>query len=414
MLFYQDAQVKKKFGNRSGQKKTNIFSGQIFLVSLQRRFYIQSHGIEIIMLNPLLYIGLSQAFFAAFIVLTKKPRLLSDVFLGIWLLMIVAETGITLFVETVSFSNPLLNMSIVLQVIYMPLMYLYVSTAISEKPKFAPTYLRHFLPFILIFALIFIFRNEPIFWDDQGRASSFIFALRFIFGAYFLLSIVLYSRLILQALRRHQHKIKDSFSYTSERITLNWLKFVLFLFVVAFIGHIIVGALADRIHYPFDPRLFVRIALTVFTFGVSYFGVKQPTLYDNSQSSDKISESKKYERSGLNDKTARAYQTKLQHYMESEKPYLDPELTIKDVAERLKISRHHITQVINEQLHKNFFMWINDYRVREVKQRLLDEKYAHLTIVAIAYDCGFNSKSTFNSIFKKETGKTPSEYRRQQ
>jgi AraC-like DNA-binding protein len=365
------------------------------------------------MLKPLLYIGLSQAFFAAFIVLTKKPRLLSDVFLGIWLLMIVAETSITLFLETVTFSTPILNITIVLQVVYMPLMYLYVSTAISEKPKFSLAYVKHILPFMVVFALIFLFRNEPIFWDDQGRASSFIFALRFIFGAYFLVLIVLYTHLILKALRQHQHKIQDSFSYTSERITLNWLKFVLFLFVAAFLGHIIVGALADRIHYPFDPRVFVRIALTVFAFGVSYFGVKQPTLYEDTRPSDKTSESKsKYERSGLTDHTARTYQNKLQQYMESEKPYLDPELTIKDVADRLKISRHHITQVINENLQKNFFTWINEYRVQEVKQRLLDDKFSHLTIVAIAYDCGFNSKSAFNSIFKKETGQTPSEFRR--
>lgn len=365
------------------------------------------------MLIPLLYIGLSQAFFAAFLVLTKKPRLLSDIFLGIWLLMIVAETGITLFLETVSFSTSTLNISIVLQAVYMPLMYLYVSMAISEKPHITPAHLKHILPFLLIFILIYLFRREPIFWDDEGRASSFVFALRFIFGGYLLLSIVLYTHLILKALRQHQHKIQDSFSFTSERITLNWLKFVLFLFVIAFVGHIIFGALADRIDYPFDPRLFARIALTIFAFGVSYFGVKQPTLYEDSNPSTQKAETRgKYERSGLSDKAAQRYQQKLQQYMEHEKPYLDPELTITDVADALNVSRHHITQVINEKLNKNFFTWINEYRVHEVKQRLLENKLAHLTIVAIAYDCGFNSKSAFNSIFKKATGQTPSEFRR--
>ena len=111
---------------------------------------------------------------------------------------------------------------------------------------------------------------------------------------------------------------------------------------------------------------------------------------------------------------AKEYETQLQNYMKIEKPFLDPELTIKDVADHLHISRHHITQVINEKLGKNFFTWINEYRVEEVKERLLNPDYSHLTIVAIAYDCGFNSKSAFNSIFKKETGRTPSEFRRVQ
>lgn len=76
------------------------------------------------MLIPLLYIGISQAFFAAILVLTTKPQKLSDFFLKLWLLLIVAETGITLSLETVSFSTPTLNFSIVLQIVYMPLMYL--------------------------------------------------------------------------------------------------------------------------------------------------------------------------------------------------------------------------------------------------------------------------------------------------
>lgn len=366
------------------------------------------------MLIPLLYVGLSQAFFAAFLILTKKPRLLSDVFLSAWLLLIVAETGVTLFLETVSFSTPTLNFSIVLQIVYMPLMYFYVKMLITENPRLVPAHIKHLVPVLFFLILIFVLRREPIFWDTEGKAPFLIFGMRFIFGGYFLFSILFYSYLILKTLRLHQHKIKDSFSYTSECLTLNWLKFVLFLFVLAFVGQILFGALADRIDYLFDPRLFVRIALTIFAFGVSYFGVKQPSLYqqEHVDGGQTIETKGKYKRSGLNDKTAQGYQQKLQKYMEEKKPYLDPELAINDVAHQLHISRHHITQVINENLHKNFFTWINEYRVREVKQRLLDEKFSHLTIVAIAFDCGFNSKSAFNSIFKKETGQTPSEFRR--
>ena len=96
--------------------------------------------------------------------------------------------------------------------------------------------------------------------------------------------------------------------------------------------------------------------------------------------------------------------------MENEKPYLNNRLGLKDVAEYLNISVHHLSQVINEQLDKNFFDFVNDYRVTEVKNLLRDPKHKQFTLLAIAYDCGFNSKSSFNSVFKKITGLTPSSY----
>ncbi len=75
------------------------------------------------------------------------------------------------------------------------------------------------------------------------------------------------------------------------------------------------------------------------------------------------------------------------------------------------IPRHYITQILNEKHKKNFFTFINEYRVKEVIERLIDPRYRHYTILAIAFDSGFNSKTTFNSIFKTQTGLTPSEFR---
>jgi AraC-like DNA-binding protein len=75
------------------------------------------------------------------------------------------------------------------------------------------------------------------------------------------------------------------------------------------------------------------------------------------------------------------------------------------------IPRHYITQVLNENYKKNFFTFINEYRVREVIERFSDQKFDHYTILAIAFDAGFNSKSTFNTIFKSQIGITPSKYR---
>jgi AraC-like DNA-binding protein len=108
----------------------------------------------------------------------------------------------------------------------------------------------------------------------------------------------------------------------------------------------------------------------------------------------------KYQRSGLTDVMADKIQSDLENYMITSRIYRKSQLNITDIAAQLDIPRHYITQVLNEHLHKNFFTWINDYRIADAKRKLKDKINAHLTILAIAYDSGFNSKSSFNSIFK--------------
>ncbi len=100
--------------------------------------------------------------------------------------------------------------------------------------------------------------------------------------------------------------------------------------------------------------------------------------------------------------------------MEEVRPWLQRDLTIHDVSEALDFPQHYLTQTINEDLGKNFYTLVNEYRVEEFKKRLLDPKNAHLTVLAIAHDAGFNSKSTFNTVFKKLEGMTPSQYRKRQ
>jgi len=98
--------------------------------------------------------------------------------------------------------------------------------------------------------------------------------------------------------------------------------------------------------------------------------------------------------------------------MEDEKPYLDNRLSLKQLAELIDLTTNHLSQIINEKLNKNFFDFINEYRIKEVKQNLSNPKLQHYTLLAIAFQSGFNSKSSFNDIFKKNTGLTPSEYQK--
>lgn len=121
---------------------------------------------------------------------------------------------------------------------------------------------------------------------------------------------------------------------------------------------------------------------------------------------------KKYKTSTLDQDKAEEIVKKLIHLMEYEKVYRDEKVSLKSLAQELSTSYHQLSQVINEELHKNFFDLINSYRIAEAKKRLVDPKEETRSILAIAYDVGFNTKAAFNRVFKKYTHMTPSQFRK--
>ena len=97
-------------------------------------------------------------------------------------------------------------------------------------------------------------------------------------------------------------------------------------------------------------------------------------------------------------------------YLDESKPYLNKNLTIGEMADSIEIPAYQLSQLINDQLGQSFFEFINSYRVKEVKVRFFDSKFSNLTLLGIAMECGFNSKASFNRIFKQLTNQTPTEY----
>ena len=103
---------------------------------------------------------------------------------------------------------------------------------------------------------------------------------------------------------------------------------------------------------------------------------------------------------------------KLLNLIDTEKLYLNPQISLADLAERMSLSSKHLSQVINQSFDKSFFDFINSYRVREVQRILKESNDDKLTVLEAMYEAGFNSKSSFNTAFKKETGQTPTEFRK--
>jgi AraC-like DNA-binding protein len=166
-------------------------------------------------------------------------------------------------------------------------------------------------------------------------------------------------------------------------------------------------------YIPFDPYFVTFGFIALFSFVYSFYGIKQPVIFGQELKQDAVDkkETDKYIKSGLKQGQAQDYLEKLISYVEVNKPYLNRDLNIHDLSLMIGIQRHNITQVLNENHKRNFFTFINEYRVKEVIERFSDPKYNHYTILAIAFDAGFNSKTTFNSIFKNQTGLTPSKFR---
>lgn len=165
-----------------------------------------------------------------------------------------------------------------------------------------------------------------------------------------------------------------------------------------------------------DVRLFF-ITLTVLIYWISYKVVSQPELFTPSIARPvielKVENTPKYSHSGLKPGESEKIASTLNAAMQKDKLFLDSSLTIDSLAVKLKISRHHLSQVLNERFNQTYFEFINNHRLEESCTRLSNPKFAHYTIAAVALDSGFSSVSNFNEVFKRRYGVTPSKFRDQ-
>jgi len=119
---------------------------------------------------------------------------------------------------------------------------------------------------------------------------------------------------------------------------------------------------------------------------------------------------RKYKKSLLDQKLLKQYQNQLTTLMSTEKPYMNPNLTLRDLGEMLGIPPNQLSQLLNEGFDQNFAEFVNSYRIEMFKSKVSDPNQRHLTILGLAFESGFNSKTVFNTFFKKMMGQTPKAY----
>ena len=336
--------------------------------------------------------------------------------------------------------------------LYGPLIYLYAVTAADRSRRLTRRDALHLVPFLAT-----VITGLPIYLMSgadklalyqqlqRGEVPPLIAIatpLKFVSG-------VIYAPLTLIFLRRHRERVKDSYS-SVERVNLRWLVWLgaaaaaIWALAVGF--ELVETAGIVRVGRGDD---FIALGMAVLVYGIGYMGLRQPEVFryetaehrvpaelvvverSASQSDGvdvapepaepqsptrlQMEESEpaaaRYERSGLTDRDAARLGEALLTVMDRDRPWRDSDLTLADLADLLSTTPHKLSEVLNAQIGQTFYDFVNGYRVKEVQRRIAAGDAQRVTMLALALDAGFASKSTFNVVFKKHTSRTPSDYR---
>lgn len=374
--------------------------------------------------NILIMIAAAQGFLLAVLIFQKHRALFANRYLaflmlsytGVLIHLLLQDTGLYI-------SYPFLFLISGLSLAAMPLHYLYTRHLIYRSEKFNFAELTHYLPFILYECALFvsIVTGQMDFsLAGEVNAADTPVILR-VYNAAVIMFGLTYIGLSLLMIRRYNSHVKDVVS-SIESVQLNWLRNISLMGLAAISLFCIEEFyLVQGINL--TNFILSSIGFAIYVYSMGYLGLLKSEIFADRlvektmQTVEEIETTReenntvKYERSGLSNETAEQYLQSLLKLMEEKKIYRNSALTLTELSESLSVSPHNLSEVINTKLKKNFYDFVNGYRLNEVKNDLADPTKQHLKILSIAFDAGFNSKATFNTLFKEQTGKTPSEYR---
>ncbi|MDR2085060.1 MAG: AraC family transcriptional regulator [Bacteroidales bacterium] len=363
------------------------------------------------------YIAIVQALFTGIVFISKKGKASSSALLtGIVILMIfdIAIGLIKLRFPDLFGDTLPLNFFVFA---YGPMILLYLRATLLKIRTLAAANIIHFIPFLLFLCLSLVLRGDTaIFRVQFFRDLETQKALYIVYYSLTYVSVIVYTIASFACIGYAKKNIEDLYSFELSEKLLYWFKYLTMLFFIMYILQAVTGFSSIITgNDTFDTNMFVVVGQCVFFLSLQYFLINRPELFiDEKNSIYDFSGGKQldnyYNKSKIPKDTLDQCAEKLVKLMEEKKIYLKNDLNLQDVSEMINYPKHYITQALNLILKKNFYLFVNEYRVNEFKARVADKKNNNLTIMSIAYDSGFNSKSTFNSIFKKFTGQTPSEY----
>lgn len=337
--------------------------------------------------------------------------------LGACMMMLLAFTALVLLGRTPSYNRALfewspkiLLLSDIVYFLYAPLFYsvIKVLSGIPVRTK----YLRWFFAIPFIVQLVFYFPllilpNDQFILTIIDKKYTTLFSWMEISALLYNAACWIFCQWVLYKEYYSPAKLfgyRNSYAYITTMMVHGAC-----CIVVWFIAHVIIGL---GVVAGFDPTLANEISIDVLwvTFGLSvpvhaFLMLRYPELFRI------VKEEVEEKKLPVNQKeNIDALKISLASLMKKEKPYLNSKLTLQDLAEMLHVNIHTLSRVINEGYQKNFFDFINEYRIDEFKRLVNIDQYKNYTFLAVAMEVGFSSKTTFNRSFKKSTGKTPREF----
>jgi len=349
------------------------------------------------------------AFLLGFLLLShlRKVNVAANSYLGLFIITLgLAMVEIPLFYKNFHLEHPnwfeMIGLS---RFLTAPLLYISILYFTSINKKFNKKMLWHFLPFAIfsLFRFPFFITGKNIEFNYETGTIVF-FVLRIALP----LQALIYWILSFIKLQKHLKKLHQ-ISSSTEKNDLIWLKYFLLILVLIMLVwfNLIFFNLESLIQFtPFTYLLSV--------FFLAYFSLLQKEIFDFSKSElnelSSIEICKKDSPKRVSGNRLNELDEKLRRIIESEKVYLENDLSLPKLAKRLEASSNETSFVINELYQDNFYNFINRYRIEEAKRLLLSDKYNQLNVLGIAYESGFNSKTTFNTTFKKYTGMSPTEF----
>ena len=358
-------------------------------------------------------VGSLQALFFAVLVFSKKQKSTSDYILGFWLLLFCIHLLFPFFAYQDypkyagigGTDGPLFLAHVVM-------LYLYTQSLIKGFQK---KHLLHLIPVVIAYIVMLPYIILPAelkqqIGNDIDKATPYLW----IFGLMMLSFCSYYIRGVLHEVKNHQRKIRSLFSY-EELINLRWISILGYGFFAILITTLVL--ISSMFVYHLKPLTGDYISysmIVIFIYMIGYWGYRQNRIFvfENSYSGFYIQKLVKKPDSPIKDITEDDlnFRERLYNYMVSEKPYLNGKLSLIELANNMNTTTHYISHILNNVANISFYDYVNSFRLEEVKQNLTPENIEKYTILGIAYNCGFNSKATFNRIFKNNTGLSPSEY----
>ncbi|MEK6153619.1 helix-turn-helix transcriptional regulator [Flavobacteriaceae bacterium 3-367] len=362
--------------------------------------------------SAILLFGLFQGLFFMGILLLVYPRNLSNMFLSLLLFTVVFNlfNYLILHSHLYRFSPHLTHLATPFLLLLGPCYYFYIRSLWAAHFRVRASDLLHVIPFLLTLVFFMPFYTldgtaKIAFLDAQMASEKqvltpdvygfLIFQILHSFG-YIYFSIKMLKR---GGIGNHPRVLENKYRWL-QKFGFAFLIFwaMDFIGVLWFVGQ---GEIHREAYY------ITMLGCAVVINVLLVFALKNNKVFTEiflNQSREK------YEASKAPPSELRKLSRQIVSYMEQDRAYLDAELSLSKLADHLETPKYLISQALNMELGTSFYELLNTYRYREVKRRLKDPQYRHLTILAIALDAGFNNKNTFNKVFKKHAGVTPSRF----